>query len=153
MLPILLIVTLPIAADETAKPAEICEVGREALKSLPFPSPTPADVSYFVDGNMRDDSLFKVCPQLRDALPAGYSIADSAAWTRANEHAPIPGKQTAPAFIYTLQLPKFSADGKFATLDWEYTCTGLCGGAATTSFIKLDTRWRREFPPRPKWVS
>lgn len=153
MLSVLLIAMLARSVEESAKAADICEIGREALKSLPFPSPTPTGVSYFVAPEMRSDSLFGVCPQLKNELPAGYSIADSAAWVRANEHAPMPGRRTAPAFIYTFKRPEVSADGKFATIDWEYTCTGLCGGAVTTTFVKLDTGWHREFPPRTKWVS
>ncbi|RYF11996.1 MAG: hypothetical protein EOO77_18265 [Oxalobacteraceae bacterium] len=146
------LVTGVVAADAPT-PAVVCEVGHVALHDLPFPDPNPVDVTYYVDADPSHPGLLRSCPALRGKLPAGYSAADGSAWSRANVHAPIPGQRTPPTFIYTFGIPKISPDGKSATVEWGYTCTGLCGGGLVSRYIRTSQGWRLEGKPQMKWVS
>jgi len=142
-----------LVAPSTAISTAICEVGRVALRDLPPLDKGVGNVSNYFDADPDHHGLPEVCPVLRQDLPEGYSLADEAAWAKANVHAPIPGKYTSSAFIYAIEAPKISADGKSATIEWGYTCTGLCGGGLVSRYVRTSKGWRRAGGPLLKWVS
>ncbi len=142
-----------VVAADALTPAVVCEIGGVALQDLPSLDPNPSDFTYYVDADPRRPGLMQSCPALREKLPTGYLIADAAAWSRANLPAPIPGQHIPPAFIYTFGIPKISADGKLATVEWRYKCTGLCGGGLVSQYVRTSQGWRREGERQMKWVS
>lgn len=142
-----------VVAADAAIPAVVCEIGRVALQDLPSRNPGSVDFTYYVDVDPGRPSLMQSCPELRENLPTGYLVADAAAWSRANLSAPIPGQHIPPAFIYTLGIPKISADGKSAIVEWRYECTGLCGGGLVSRYIRTSQGWRRNGERQVKWVS
>jgi hypothetical protein len=144
---------LALLAPDATAPADICELGRVIVHDLPPAVPDPVNVGYYVDGSSSRSGLLALCPNLREKLPAGYSIADYSAWARANNHAPLPGRSTAPAIIYTVGAPKLAADARSATVDMTVTCTGLCGQGLVAFYIRTRDGWRRNGQPHTKWVS
>jgi len=89
-----------LAAAATPAPTATCNVGLAALRDLPPVGTTQGTVDTYFDLDPSHHGLAEACPSVRENLPAGYAVADAAAWARANVHAPIPGKFTSPAFIY-----------------------------------------------------
>lgn len=142
-----------VEAPNVAPPAVVCAVGRAALRDLPFPHLSlSGGVNYF-DADPRRHGLLEVCPSLRADIPAGYSVADEDAWTRANTHVPVPGQTILPASIYDVSVPKISSNGRYATVEWGYTCTGLCGSRFVAHYILSSGMWRRERQDQVKSVS
>ena len=144
---------LALFAPGVTAPADVCELGRVIVQDLPPAVPDPIDVGYYVDSGPSRSGLLALCPNLREKLPAGYAIADYTAWARANIHAPLPGRPTAPAIIYTIGVPKLAADAQSATVEMTVTCTGLCGQGLVASYIRTRDGWRRDGQPQTKWVS
>ncbi len=139
----------PIAPTTEA----ICTVGRAALRDLPgIYNNYPAD-SYYAASDSNGRDLLNVCPKLKNELPIGYSEATDDAHKRANIHAPVPGYSPRPAYIYSINVPKFSADLKSATVHFEYTCTGLCGGAFEAHYALTQNGWQRRGALRTLYVS
>ncbi|MBB3694853.1 hypothetical protein [Sphingomonas sp. BK580] len=153
MLDLIVILFAGVSTADAPTPAVVCEVGRVALRDLEIPHSKSGDTSYYVDVDPTHPGLLKSCPELREMLPAGYSAADNAAWSRANVHAPVPGKPISPTFIYSFGVPKVSADGKSATVEWSYTCSGLCGGGLVSRYVRTSQGWRLDGKPQMKWVS
>jgi len=142
-----------LAAAATPAPTATCNVGLAALRDLPPVGTTQGTVDTYFDLDPSHHGLAEACPSVRENLPAGYAVADAAAWARANVHAPIPGKFTSPAFIYQIEIPKISADGMSAEVEWGYTCTGLCGGGLVSHYVRTPSGWQRRGGAEQKWVS
>ena len=147
---ILLAAALP---PQKPAPSTICSDGRAALRDLPaVDRKRSADLYYgAVDGHPHD--LLYLCPKLKDELPEGYSLATSDARRRAATHAPIAGYNPRPAYIYVIDAPEFSVDLKSAFLHFEYSCTGLCGGAFEARYHLTSDGWHRQGDIRPLYVS
>lgn len=153
MLGLIVVLASGLVGPNSSPSAAVCEVGLAALQDLPPADKSQGNADSYFDNDPSHHGLPEVCPALGNSLPAGYSIADDAAWARANVHAPIPGKFTPPAFIYAIEVPKISADGMSATVEWGYTCTGLCGGGVVSHYARTPKGWRRQGGPQQKWVS
>ncbi|MBN8808190.1 MAG: hypothetical protein J0I47_08130 [Sphingomonas sp.] len=141
------------AAPQPATAKVVCEVGRAALRDT-WPArvadAAKRDTTNYVDVEHR---LFAACPMLRAEVPAGYTIADADAWARASVHVPVQGRQVDPAFIAWIDVPNVAADGKSATVQVGYDCTGLCGGGALFRYVRTPQGWRRDGQPLSQWVS
>lgn len=151
MLPLLISFIAALAPPSGS--TRVCDVGRATLRDLPPPSFNPADATYYVDADPNHPGLMAACPDLRKELPAGYSVADEAAWSRARVHAPVLGRCIAPTTIYLVGIPKVAADGRSATVEWGYECTGLCSGGFMSRYVRTPAGWRLDGRPRMKWVS
>lgn len=141
-----------VAVPQAVVSADMCDLGRVALRDLPAAEPVNGEGVSFIDAS-RPDGLMHACPALQHELPAGYALADDAARARASVHAPTPGQQVTPATIYTIDLPKLAADGKAATVAMQYDCTGLCGGGFLTHYVRTSDGWRRQGDRQMLWVS
>jgi hypothetical protein len=140
-------------APESPPPSSICAVGRAALRDLPAPDRNRSADLYYgaLDNGHRD--LLSLCPQLKDRLPVGYSLANDDARRRAATHAPIEGYDPRPAYIYVIDEPRFSSDLKSAMVRFEYSCTGLCGGAFEAEYRLTLDGWQRQADLKPIYVS
>ena len=144
-------------AATLSAPEDVCAVGRLALQELPAATsagPAGHPTREYVDTDPSHTRLMQVCPALRDSLPAGYRAADAAAWARAQVHAPNKAAPywPEPATVYRVEV-KFDADGRSATVEVERSCTGLCGGATESRYVRTAQGWHQEGEPRPLWVS
>lgn len=145
-------VMFAIASLLTAPPTSsksVCAIGRAVLADM---RPWGGDESYLETDPDRS-GLMKLCPDLRDALPKGYRAADADARSRADIHAPVPGPRPVAAYIYAVGSPVMAADGRSATVEIVCTCTGLCGSASRSRYIRTPQGWRRQGKPRMLWVS
>ena len=152
MLTTFIILAAAALAPGTSKSAAICAVGRVALRDLPAADRGDAVDSYYAGMNGHHD-LLDLCPKLKSELPFGYVMATEDAFARAAMHAPVPGYQPRPAFIYTINPPRFSADMKYATVRFQYLCTGLCGGAFEAHYVLSPGGWYRQGEVRTLRVS
>ncbi|WP_267397655.1 MULTISPECIES: hypothetical protein [unclassified Sphingomonas] len=140
---------VPAAATSSA----VCDVGRVALRDLPKSDRNPDyDIYYAGAGRPRED-LLATCPQLQSELPAGYPLADDDARKRASVGAPIPGHFTRPAFIYSIRIAVLSVDRKTATVFFDRSCTGLCGGRSEAHYVRTSKGWKRQGVIRTLYVS
>ncbi len=140
-------------APSAAMSAAICEVGRAALHDLPPADKTGRSDTYYAGADAHHRDLLEVCPKLRSNLPADYPLANSDARNRAAIHAPIPGVNTRPAFIYAINVPEISDDLKSATVHMGYDCTGLCGGGFEAHYVRTAKGWQRQGEIRMLYVS
>lgn len=122
----------------------VCDVGRVALRDLPVIDGNANYARFYGDAHLRSGNLLTACPDLRRELPPGFPAANDAARTRANIHAPIRGQTIPLTIIFTIGVPVISADGKSATVEMGYTCTGLCGAGFTARYVLASDGWRRD---------
>jgi hypothetical protein len=150
----LMAISMAVApAATTATSAAICEVGRAALHDLPPADKTGRSDTYYAGADTHHRDLLEVCPKLRGALPTDYALADDDARSRVAIHAPVPGTDPRPAFIYAIDVPDISDDRKSATVHIRYDCTGLCGGAFEAHYIRTAKGWQRQGDIRMLYVS
>ena len=143
------LLTAPMAA-QVVPSKSICDVGRAILADM---LPGGGDESY-LETDPERSGLMKLCPGLRAALPKGYRTVDDDARSRADIHAPILDQPSPKAaYIYAIGAPVIAADGRSATVEILCTCTGLCGSATRSRYIRTPQGWRRDGKPRMLWVS
>ncbi|KTT97990.1 hypothetical protein NS355_10240 [Sphingomonas yabuuchiae] len=145
------IVSLLIApmAAQPAPSKSVCDVGRAILADM---RPWAGDETY-LETDPERSGLMKLCPDLRTVLPSGYRMVNDDARRRADIHAPLPGPRPIAAYIYAIGSPIIATDGRSATVEVLCTCTGLCGSATRSRYIRTPQGWRRDGKPRMLWVS
>ena len=144
------VASMPNAAGSAA----VCEVGRVALLDLPTLNHNPELDAYYAGIDSEHHDLLDICPQLRDAIPTGYPLADDDARARANDHrAVVSGPQGKAAFIYSIGIPEISEDGKTAVVSMSYSCTGLCGAGFQATYVRGAYGWKRQGEIRNLFVS
>ena len=153
MLTILAISMAAAVASNNAKSKAICDVGRAALRDLPPADKSGRSDTYYAVPDPRHSDLLDACPELQSALPTDYPLADDDARARAAIHAPLPGANPRPAFIYTIDIPEISDDLKTAIVHMGYECTGLCGGGFEAHYVRTSKGWQRQGEIRMLFVS
>ncbi len=153
---LMIIATLVIMSHATTPPRSgaICAAGAAAMRDLPSINHNPKIPAYF--GELKPDrpNLLTICPKLRLAIPHGYSPADDDARERASGVEPMMGEvPRLPAAIYSVGIPKLSADGRHATVSLGYSCTGLCGAAYVGKYVRTRRGWVRDGPFQSLMVS
>jgi hypothetical protein len=137
------LIAAPVA-QKAAMPAEICEVGRAALRDLRTVNQNRQFDAYYAGADPHHQDLLEACPELQSELPTGYPLADDDARARAAIHVPQPGNAPRPAFIYAINVPEISADLKRATVRMGYSCTGLCGAGFEARYVRTRNGWQRQ---------
>lgn len=140
-------------APNTPTPSDVCEVGRAALRDLPTINQNRGFDTYYAGADSQHRDLLEVCPELQSQLPTGYPLANDDARARAAIHAPAPGDQPRPAFIYAIEVPEISNDRKTATVHMGYSCTGLCGAGFEARYVRTSEGWQRQGEVRMLFVS
>ncbi|MBI0475908.1 hypothetical protein D9601_11150 [Sphingomonas sp. MA1305] len=140
-------------AASTAPQRDICDLGRAVVRDLPRPVQASSQGGVFVDDDASRPSLLTVCPELRKALPPGYTIAKQEDRERANIAVPTEGVHFLTATLYTIGIPTFAADGRSATVAWSYVCTGLCGATLVSRYVRSATGWHLDGEPQVTSVS
>lgn len=153
MLPIALSLLAAALAPAPRAPQAICDIGRAALRDLPPIDRNAGEDVYYGGADPRHRGLLDVCPDLRNALPDGYRMADADAEKRASVHIPVPGNPPKWAGIYIVGVPELAADGKSAKVGFTFECTGLCGAGFESRYILTATGWQRDGKPHTLWVS
>ncbi len=144
--------TLWVALGMAAVPQQtICEVGRVALTDI-YKHRTGEPEWFYAMGSESNPDLLMACPAFQTALPAGYRLADEVALARVSHRAET-DPSLKPTSVYTVSVPKFSADGRTATVDFTTRCLGLCGGAQQATYVRTPTGWQRQGGLSTLWVS
>lgn len=139
MLALLAILIADVTMSDPAKSMAICEASSIAIKDLPMINHNNRFDAYYDDA----DPILSVCPELHSKIPADYPMADSDAHRRANTHAPIFGKNTREAFIYSIGVPQLSDNLKTAIFTMRYDCSGLCGATFMARYERSAGGWHR----------
>ena len=133
--------------------ATICDVGRVALHDLPVVVRNSKYDTYYAGSGRSQQDILSVCPKLRNEIPAEYRLSDDDARRRASVGAPIPGHFTKPASIYSISVANLSDDQKMATVHFNLSCTGLCGGRSEAKYVRTSQGWQRQGEIRTLYVS
>ncbi|RYF47910.1 MAG: hypothetical protein EOO38_11205 [Cytophagaceae bacterium] len=142
-----------IVAPTAATSVTICDVGRVALHDLPVVACDLKYDTYYAGEGRSQQDILSICPKLQNEIPAEYRLSDDDARKRANVGAPIPGQFTKPAFIYSISVADLSADQTTATVHFDVSCTGLCGGRSEARYVRTSRGWQRQGEVRTLFVS
>jgi hypothetical protein len=140
-------------SPDVGNSATICDVGRVALHDLPAVVRDPKYDMYYAGEDRSQQDILSICPKLKNEIPADYSLSDDDARRRASVVAPIPGHFIKPASIYSISVADLSEDQKMATVHFNLSCTGLCGGRSEAKYIRTPQGWQRQGEIRTLYVS
>lgn len=143
LIPAILISSQPV-------PEPVCQVGKVAIIDLLKPQSSTADHFYGNIDPARDD-LLDACPALKDNLPSGYSPANAEARRRNAAFRNEFSKR--PAYIHSIGIPKFSSDGKTATVEFITFCGASCAGGERAVYVLSNGNWKRDSGPVTVWAT
>ena len=126
-------------------PRTVCSLVETALTDLQLHAPVGLPDA---KGTYPRDGLVRECPSLRRRLPSIVALVTEQEAKRLS-----PSGNSDPITISYLQEPVLSADGQTATINFGYSCTGLCGTTWTVSYKRERKGWVRTSEPHVYAVS